>query len=506
MIGYIKTFEVSFILYALLLSIICLFRYKKGMQIFSFVFILLICCCLGLNKYLNLDYFGFSKILDYKLELWLDCLVSLIILFNVIFTSSNKEKLYKQASEALDKNAYVYLNKKGKVLNYTESFYTTINCYKKNWYKKASFFYNNTSVSYSDLLSSIKDTDDVSFKVTIVLKSDLGDSEYNFNFQKLVIEKDNKVLGYALVNAKVNTTLDGFSLVIDNLDVPYAYYNDSSSNIIYVINKRLKELLNVQGRTLTINELRELVFKDDLQVFDTSINDMMSNSFSFRLNTVDGFKMFNQYKIIKNENLISIISLVDDKNDLVTTKNTISECINNNISTNKPFGGVIVSLNGYLDLFNNNGGVVAKELTNRFVDYCTHSILKSNDLICKISDIEYLLFFNDMNNLDLVVRDICNKTSNLLKYSFNFDEATYESKNTIGIVYSDESVKNEKDFYSNLDMALSFANSNSYANDYSIFQSNMTMNSKISKIIKKEDYSFDNIRISLDNSFLDEDE
>ena len=340
------------------------------------------------------------------------------------------------------------------------------------------------------------------------------DDGISFNLQKIAVEKEDKTLGFVIIqldSPKSENAIDGFALVIDDLDIPYAYYNDDSKNVIYTINKKFKDLLGIRGRTVTYAELRRLVYTEDLKVFDSAASALAeNNTYCYRLKTYNGFKMFSEVKLTKGEHVTTIITLVDDKEDQYVSKNDMDQAIEKLIKEEKSFAGVIVSINSFVDVFNARGVDVAKELKNKYIEFIKSEVLKENDLICKISDIEYLLLFKDLNEVDKIVRDITNNVSVLTHFEINYGEEVIETNNTLGIVYSNQNIKSAIDFMQALDVALAYANSEDYNQIYSIYNSYVN-NAKVpTKSIVSNDvnkgYSFDNIKINLDNSFLDDDD
>ena len=116
--------------------------------------------------------------------------------------------------------------------------------------------------------------------------------------------------------------------------------------------------------------------------------------------------------------------------------------------------------------------------------------------------------FKDVNVVDSIVRDVKNNISVLTHYEFNYDEELIETNNTLGIVYSNEFITNANDFMKALYTALSYANNEEYGEIYSIYNSSIKNNKLVKEDVcgLNEEYSFENIKISLDNSFLDDDD
>lgn len=517
MLEYLKQPEVGFILFAFLLSLILLIKSKKLLSFICTIIIALIGCGLIVLELLKVDVPNIGSL---SIEVFADiiCAVCVLIIVILLFKKEDKDQLFIESLNTLDKKVMAYLDNEGKLINFTSNFYEELNLDSKEKINKAvsEFFINNQKIEYQDLLNEFKENIGDDFKLTVVLKNyDLANEDgISFNLQKVAVEKEDKTLGFVIVmleQSKNEEAVDGFSLVIDDLDIPYAYYNDSSKNVIYTINKKFKDLLGIFGRTVTYSELRRLVFSEDLSVFDAAASEMASNNtYCYRLKTYNGYKMFSEVKLTKGNHVTSIITLVDSKEEQYVSKNDMDQAIESLIKNNIEFAGIIISINSFIDIYNKRGVDVAKELKNKYIEFIKSEVLKENDLICKISDIEYLLLFKDITEVDKIIRDAQNGVSVLTKYQMNYGEEVLETNNTLGIVYSNENIKSAVDFIKALDVALAYANSDGYDKPYSIYNSyvngNKTLQTKVLTNENSLDYSFDKIKINLDNSFLDDDE
>lgn len=512
MLEYLQKPELIFILFAIVLSVLLLIKSKKLISLFITIFMVI---CGGVLIAAKLLEINLPSIASLSFELIIDiiCALGLIINEVLLFKKGSSEKLFDEALTTLDKNVIAYLSKDGKLLNFTKNLYEELSIEPKNNLKdEFDIYLNSHKIEYQDLLTEFKENDGNNFKVTFVSKSELEDfEEISFNLQKIAIEKEDKLFGYVIValeNEIKENAIDGFSLVIDELKIPYAYYNDDSKNVVYTMNNSFKELLGIRGRTVTYAELRYLVFPEDLVVFDRAASIMAEdNTYTYRMKTSNGYKLFSEVKLTKDEHVTSIITLSDNKDEMCVSKTEIESVISKYISDKKQFAGVIVSINGFVEVFNNYGADVAKELRDKYLGYLKSETLGEKDMICRISDIEYLLLFDSTNDVDEIVRDLNNNVSTLVHYEFKYGEATIETNNTLGIVYANPSIENVTDFMHSLDNALAFANTEGYDKAYSIYNySSKLSKENVSKVVSIKDYSFEDIKISLDNSFLDDDD
>lgn len=514
MLDYLKQPEIVFIIFAIILNVIFLVKSKKLLSLIITNVIILCGCGLIILNVLDVT---LPKIGSLSIEFIIDviCAIGLVFIALLLFTRNPNEELYAETLNTLNKSIIAYLDKDGKLIKFTQNCFDELKLNYNEDLKEVvnDFYLNNQKIDYQNLLEELKDNDGKEFKLTFSFDKAFANEteEISLNLQKITVENEGKLLGYVIVlldNKNKDNSLDGFSLVIDDLNVPYAYFNDDDKNVIYVINKSFRELLGIKGRTVTYSELRRLVFPEDLTFFDSAASEMAEDgTYNYRLKTANGYKMFSEVKVSNNNHVTSIIALMESKEDQVISQNEIEEAINQMIQNNLEFAGIIVSINGFLKVFNNYGVNVAKELRDKYIGFIKSEVLKENDLICKISDIEYLLLFKNPKDVDQIIRDCNNQTSVLLHYELDYNETKVETNNTLGIVYSNESIKSAKDFMHSLDSALAYANTDGYEKPYSIYNySSKTPKVKLAINDLSKDYSFDKIKISLDNSFLDDED
>ena len=510
MLDYLKTPAIIFILFALIINVLLSLRsIKKVITLVTLIISSIIPLCLIILKALNVN---LPQIGSMPFE-WLCAIASgLIVAFNCVLMllSEKNTELYQEVPASLDRKIIGYLNNKGLLIKFTPYFFDELGIDQqdsKKWYEQVDkIFYNSVEVSYQELLEELESNDGSESKITVLSKNDDDlDEEITLNFVKVNIDKEDDTIGYVLVakQEKANDLVDGFGYLLDSMDAPFAYYNDDSKNVVFRTNKSFKALLGVRGYNVTYSELRRLVYPEDLSSFDRASSELSSEDiYIYRMKTSLGLKKFKEIKVVKDSHVISIIQMINDSNEKLLDKTVVLEKVDKLISNDKHFGGIIISLNTFVDLFNNRGPIVAKELANRFVEYVQSEVLGKEDYICKISDIEYLLLFLDIDKLDAIVRDIQNKVSTLVHYEFNYGDETIKTTNSIGIVYKNENISSSSDFMNALDNSLAEANTEGKEDGVSLYVAEKKEETKLTK----ENYSFDKIKVSLDNSFLDDDE
>ena len=513
MIEYLSTPIIIVMLFALVVNAVI---YLKDMlnigKLIILIIALLIPGALIILKALEVELPGVGT---WKLE-WLCGIASCaLVILNVALLSmkDKNDELFKAIPSALDRKILGFLDSDGKLIHFSSYFYEELNLIDKEqdkWFQHVDkMYYNSVEVTYPELLESLEDNDGTEAKLTIALKSDEGfDDEVTFTFVKINVDKNDETIGYVLEakQTEEKNLVDGFGYLLDSIDAPFAYYNDDSRNVIFRTNKAFKNLVGVRGYNVTYTELRNLVCPEDLSTFDRAQSEYASeDSYVYRMKTSLGLKKFKEIKVTKDNHVISIIQMINDSSDKLLDKKVVFDQIDKMIKENKPFGGMMISLNGFVDLFNTRGPIIAKELSSRFVEYLQNEVLGKEDAICKISDIEYVLLFTDVDKFDSLVRDVQNKVSTISHYEFNYGQEVIATNNSIGIVYKNQNITSSGDFMNALDNALALANENNPDDGISLYTPEKKKERTDSKLTK-ENYSFDKVNISLDNSFLDDDE
>ena len=514
MIDYLKSPAIIFMLFVLVVNVIFFVKnISKLNYLITLILSFIIPAALLVLKALEIN---LPEVLTLKIEWLCDIACALIIIENacVLKFKNNKDNdLFKAIPSALNRKIIGYLDNEGKLINFTQYFFEELNLFdkdQKKWYEHINqIFYNSEEVTYEDLLESLQENDGTEAKISVLLKNDDGfDEEVSFNFAKINVDVNDETIGYVLVAAQEQekNLTDGFGYLLDSVDAPFAYYNDDSRNVIFRTNKAFKSLLGVRGYNVTYTELRHLVYPEDLQIFDKATSEFASDdSYIYRMKTSLGLKKFKEVKVTKENHVISIIQMVNEINDKLLDKKIVLEKIDKLISDNQPFGGIMVSLNNFVDLFNERGPIIAKELASHYISYIQSEVLGKDDSVFKISDIEYVLVITDIDHLNALVRDIQNKVSTISHYEFSYGNEVIATTNSIGIVYKNENITNSTDFINALDNALALANKDGNNDGVSLFTQEKKKEETESKITK-DNYSFDKVKISLDNSFLDDDE
>lgn len=512
MLDYLKTPAIIFILFTVIINFVLSLKTTKKTITIVLIFVsVIIPICLII---LNVLQITLPKIGSLEFE-WICAMAEgAITLYNAItnIIGDKHFELYKEIPTSLEHKIIGYLNGDGKLIRFTSYFFDEIDIDikdSKKWYENVNkIFYNSDEVNYKELLEALELNDGSEAKITIELKNDDEfEDEVTIDFVKVNIDKDDNTIGYILIakTEQEKNMIDGFGYLLDDIDAPYAYYNDDSRNVVFRTNKSFKALLGIRGYNVTYSELRRLVYPEDLNSFDRASSELSSDdTYIYRMKTSLGLKKFKEIKVVKDSHVISIVQMVNESNDKLLDKKIIFEKVDQLISSGKPFGGMMISLNSFVDLFNNRGPIVAKDFANRYVEFLQSEILGKDDLICKISDIEYLLVFADTSKLDSLVRDIENKVSTIIYYEFNYGSEVINVKNSVGIVYKNEYITNSNDFINALDNSLAEANKDGKEDGTSLYVAEKK--EKDDSKLTKENYSFDKVKISLDNSFLDDED
>lgn len=427
-------------------------------------------------------------------------IVVIILLVIYLFETVSYSKLYKKVPINLGKEIYGYLDKNGDLINFTDDFFNLINESKQKNYKKVfkKIYYQNKDISYKQFLKTLKNQSG-----SLNFLFELEQDNFTVTFKKNPIFDNDKVIGYVLMQEDVESkanNLDDFINILDDLDSPCAYFYGENENTNFTINQTLQKILQTNEQKMTYESLKKYVFEEDLENFYRSSNETVNDiRTQYRLLTKDGLVYFEEIKKFKDGKVTSLIMHIDvidekvfvEKNDL---DNTIDEFITNQVL----LGGIVISFKSLLENKDYNKVNILKDVTKKYLKIIRKDILDTNDVIGKLNEYEYVILFTNIDKLDSTVNDICDNNSILLNYDILFCGENIAIANKLGISYFDNNMINRKDFYNSLYQSLALANDKVYEKDFSIY-------TKASEKEEKEEYSFENCKIDLDNSFLYDD-
>ena len=167
-------------------------------------------------------------------------------------------------------------------------------------------------------------------------------------------------------------------------------------------------------------------------------NNKIKNAF-IRLQSKVGYVWFEQLAASFN-NFEFILLRKADLNKMTNINFGTYEGLVNNVNhlcqENKQFGLVMFHLVNIPDLLNEYGKDVADVLTNKFLTQILTNLLNNQVQVYKIGAIEYIMVMEKTAYLDLVVRDLANKASDLLTQEIIVNKYKLKVNSEVAIVYS----------------------------------------------------------------------
>ena len=440
---------------------------------------------------------------DFTFLLFVFIFIVILLLLLYLVESSKLVKIYKGIPEKTSKIIYGYLDKKGNLISLNEDFFNDINISSTslNWKKNINnIFYNGKVVSYKNFLKLIKYSDEV-----INFVFEVEGKNYNISFKKTPIFEKRELCGYVLFNELYTNDQNTYLLdMLEEIQIPIAYFSGKTANVNLIINDNLKERLGVKEEKMTYNDLKRFVFEEDLEMFLNSNKEIVNDiRVQYRLKTINGLEYFEEVKNLRNEECTIIITLIESKEEVIWEENNVLfDKVYDFINEGTEFGGIILSYSSLLEEALENKNVLAKDIVKKHLKEVKKKLINEDDLITKVSDFEYILLFNNKDKLDDVVNEIYNGESILLDFEIGFAGDIVNLKNKLGIAYSSDEYETPDDFIKGLNSSLALANNEDYYKNYSIHTT--AVKEKVSTIDEIEEYSFEKCLIDLDNTFLDE--
>lgn len=441
---------------------------------------------------------------DFTLLLFAFVFIVILLLLVYLIESSKLVKIYKGIPEKTSKIIYGYLDKKGNLISFNEDFFNDINVSitKANWKKNISnIFYNGKKVSYKKFLELVKHSNEV-----INFTFEVEGKNYNISFKKTPIFNKREVCGYVLFNELYTNDQNTYLLdMLEEIQIPVAYFSGKASNINFILNDSFKERLGVKEEKMTYSDLKRFVFEEDLEMFLNASKELVNDiRIQYRLKTVKGLEYFEEVKNLRNEDVTTIITLIEVNEEMVWVENNVlTDEVQNLIEQGVEFGGIILSYSSLLEEASEKKNPLAKDIIKKHLKEIKKTLLDEGDLISKVSEFEYIILFNNKEKLDNVVNEVYNGKSILLDFEVGFAGEIVSLMNKLGITYSSDDYETSDDFIKRLNSSLALANNEDYYKNYSIHTT--TVKEEVEVLDnKEEEYSFEKCLIDLDNSFLDD--
>lgn len=426
-------------------------------------------------------------------------LIIIMLLVIYLLETASYLRLYRAIPSNLGKAIYGYLDKNGDLITFTDELNTLLNNSKKKKLNKLikKIYYDNKEITYNKFLNVLKNKEG---QLNFVF--DLDDESINITFKKSVIYKDDKIIGYALLEQNEEFKIDNakeFMEVIDELEAPCAYFYGYNKDTNFSLNHTLQSLLHSKEKKMTYESLKKYVFEEDLQNFYSSSNENVNNiRTKYRLLTTQGLMTFEEVKRFNSGKVTSLIMHIESIDEKVFVEN--EELMKNidSLVTNCEFGGFILSFQSLLDNHELNAQNIVKDVIKKYMKIVNKDILNPDDIVGKLNEFEYVIIMKDLERFDNLVNDICTNKSILLHDYFEFCNQLVKINNNVGISYYNDLNMTRKEYLNSLYQALALANDSKYDKNYSIY-------SPAKETKTEEEYSFDKVMIDLDNSFLHDD-
>lgn len=443
----------------------------------------------------------------------LTCIIVLafLLIIHIIFVVRMKSfsrgtKLYQVVPSNIESSIYAYYDPKSKLLMYTSHFYNKVKIpaeNKKPWYKQAAkIVCDLKAMTYHELNQYLRGFEDKKFDLTI----EFDDYRVvDLKLQKVKIMENDKLRGYILVDQKMSAsqlyregTKKEFKLQLhmffDSLNEAVAYYDNDLDK--YRLTEPMTVKLDTTEQMLGIEELKNYIDEQDIPEFEKMLKQSEgSNTYRYRLKTVAGLEWQEAVKTIEEGVVYSVFRKAEFKYDKVEfgQKKGLLEAIKN---ANSEFGLVFMNLKRVSNIIGKKGEEFAEMMIEKYFASLEEFTLKGCAQVFRLSTVEFVLFVKDMEQYDVLVRNISNDVSDLISFDLYSGGNKFRMSNALGLVSTNELVEKEANKYIVAGYeALALASDPNYEKDYSIYFAKKDGNA---------DYKFEDYKVDIDNKFLDE--
>ncbi|HOH17832.1 MAG TPA: hypothetical protein PK087_00775 [Bacilli bacterium] len=451
--------------------------------------------------------FGFSY-LFYLPALTLLALIITLIEFLVSQRQyHNRIAIIEAMPSNIETNVYAYLNRQGRLLKLTEGFldlFTDLISGKQMWFESISrFSCNDEEMTYKKWLAFLKHAPESIFLVNIKL---VNDEELNLNLEKKAIFKDEKLVGYILLNQKLtlsevfkddvkNDYKKRLKKYLDLLDEPLAYFDQDKNK--YILSTQMMRLLNAKESELAPAVFEKLIVPEDLGALSKRPTTEGQAVVQYRLITINGQEWFEENIQHHGNHRYLVLHRSDFTKTKINFKGypELLSDVNAFIDQNRDFALAFLALKDLPRIVDVLGNDASELVALKYFTKLNASSLSGKIKVYRISKMEYGIIIDRLDNYDLILRDLKNNVSELLGLEIYFNEKKFVLKNAVGIVSSKNVLERTPEAIVKAGFdALFFATDEKYDKRYSIYYAKKPVVET-----KPED-----MKIDLSDQFLDQ--
>lgn len=378
--------------------------------------------------------------------------IAFLSILSFIASSNKKYRqhlLIKNGINCTDNNFVAYLNKKHKLIQISKKL-EVINkkiSEKDQQLGCKQIVVNGEEIAlntFNKVVANSKGTTDAPTNVKVVYASGMTE-EMNLVL-KPVYKYGKKVLGYilidntnrALVQASTSEFKKNLYIYLDMLNQPLAYFD--SDEEVFVVTRNLSEFLSLKNNRLSMGEFKKLVHKEDYDTMSEPKleNNKIKNVF-MRLQTKVGYTWFEElvasfnnyeYILLRKADLSKLANLN------VGSYESLVNSVNHYCEEGRQFGLVMINFANIPHIIAEYGQEVADILVNKFINNIVANILNNQAAIYKVGSLEYMFLIDKTVYLDLIVRELANKTTELLAQELIVNKYKIKVNSQMAVVYS----------------------------------------------------------------------
>lgn len=217
------------------------------------------------------------------------------------------------------------------------------------------------------------------------------------------------------------------------LNEPIAFY--SKDKKVYVLNQNFRKMIGCINIELALSELLTYVHPDDKDKYQNNNNEVIE----FRLKIRNNYEWFEEKLQKEGNEVYRVISKATGKlgkSGIIGTYKDLEKDIQK--QGKKPYGIVLISIFTIKD--SNKKDVIKKELRDilvaKYIVNIMNSPLKNSISVYKLANLEFGILINNDKQYSSVVRELNNRTSDILSQEFEFNNEKYSISNKLGVVLS----------------------------------------------------------------------
>jgi hypothetical protein len=352
--------------------------------------------------------------------------------------------LVKFTANSTVNKVYAYLDRRSRLINFTEEFANLIGI-EKNIKKKyeeiiLTFLVDSQEMNYDVFLHYIRTLEERDYRISITLNDG---KNLLLDLMKRKVIYNGKLLGFVLMSYGT-TALDGASFdsrtfynYLNFLGEPICYFDFRTRR--YILTGEMMNLLGVSDNQLGENNFLSAVVKEDLNLISSrNLTDKLHKIY-YRLNTNRGRIWFEESNINYEGHYYAIIHKTDFSHSKMNFRNLpeLLETTKLIYERNNWIALLLVKFSNLPKFIPDIGKDVGEVILAKYFSQVASELGLKAPKVYRLEDFVYVLIIDKKEIYNRFLESLNTGKTSFVKTGIIFNEIKYEIENALGIISSE---------------------------------------------------------------------